>query len=357
MSHRKPVTYALLVAFLLIASVLGAYSVNAQGTTPPAPPTGFQPGQMMDAMGGMLDQMEALLAATDHAAHLQMAPAMLKILEGMQELGQPVTEQIHGRSGPEHEAQMQRMGESSARIAALTERLHGMAGHGAAQTPATESAQPAPAAPAAAQMQMQMGQQMQMMGMMMQMMGMMQSRMAGEMMGGQGMQMDPMMEMMGKGMMGKGMMGGEGMMGGGGMGRMGAGSPMTATAEGPAPAPAPAAGDTEQSVEGGGVTVKVTPATLHDESATTLDFAVSLDTHTVELNYDLAQLALLTDNLGNEYAPAAWTPEQSGGHHVGGLLSFADRATILQDGVTEVTLTVKDVAGVAERTFVWSVAE
>lgn len=372
---RKPVAYALLVAVLLIAIFSGAYTANAQTQNPPAPPTAvpaqstppFQPDQMMGAMAGMLDQMDALLAATDHPAHQQMAPAMMKILEGMTELNQPVTEQIHGQSGPGHEAQLQRMGENSARMQAMTERLHGMGGHPAAPAaPAPEGAQPAPAGPGTAQMQM--GQQMQMMGMMMQMMGMMQSQMAGEMMGGQGMQMDPMMgkmmEQMGKGMMGgagmgemmgKGMMGSE-MMDGGGMGQMGAGAPVTGTATATSPAAAPTGG-AEQSVEGGGVTVKVAPLTLTTEDAATLDFALSLDTHTVELNYDLAQLAVLTDNLGNEYTPAAWTPEKSDGHHVGGLLSFGDRATILQDGVTELALNVKDVAGVAERQFTWTIEQ
>ncbi len=363
---RKPVAYALLVVFLLVATVAGTYTADAQTQNPPAAPAAaaqseqtFEPDQMMGAMAGMLDQIDALLAATDHPAHQQMAPAMMKILEGMTELNQPVTEQIHGQSGPGHEAQLQRMGENSARMEAMTERLHGMGGHSAAPAAsAPESTQPAPTGPGSAQMQM--GQQMQMMGMMMQMMGMMHSQMADEMMGGQGMQMDPMMGMMDKmmGQMGKGMMGGAGMgeMMGDGMGRMGAGTPVTDTATGSSPAAAPAGG-AEQSVEGGEVTVKVTPLTLTTADAATLDFAVSLDTHTVELNYDLAQLAVLTDNLGNEYTPAAWTPEKSDGHHVGGLLSFADRAGIVQADVTELTLNVKDVAGVAERLFTWKLEQ
>ncbi len=369
MFTRRPVAYALLALVLLVVSALGANSVNAQN--PPAPPAqssiqetqGFQPDQMMDAMGGMLDQMDALLAATEHAAHQQMAPAMIKILDGMQELGQPVTEQIYSQSGSGHEVQLERMTESDARMKAMTERLHGMAGHSAAPaTPAPESAQPLPAAPAEAQIQM--GQQMQMMGMMMQMMGMMSGAGMmedGQPMGGEMMEMmGPMMQkmgqmqrMMGDGMMGKGMMGGEG------MGSMGAGAPMTGTAVTQSLTAGPTAANetATQNVEGGGVIIKVTPLSLTDADAATLDFAVSLDTHTVELNYDLTQLATLTDNLGNSYAPASWSPDKSDGHHVGGLLSFADRATILQEDVTEVTLIVNDVAGVAERTFVWSVTE
>ena len=365
---RKPVTYALLVVVLLIAAVFGAYTANAQTTNPPTVPAQsptesaqtFQPDQMMGAMAALLDQMDGLLAATAHPDHQKMAPAMMKILEGMAELNEPVTEQIHGQSGAGHETQLQRMTEGAARMQAMKERIHGMLGHDAAPAaPSAESQKASPKDPAASQMQM--GQSMQMMGMMMQMMGMMQSQMAAEMMGGQPMQpmgmMGQMMKQMGQmqEMMGEGMMGKE-MMGAGGMGQMGAGAPMTGTATAASPAAAPAGG-AEQSVEGGGVTVKVTPLTLTNEEAASLDFAVSLDTHTVELNYDLAQLVTLADNLGNTYTPAAWTPEKSDGHHVGGLLSFADRATILQEGVTELTLTVADVAGVAERQFVWSIEQ
>lgn len=112
-----------------------------------------------------------------------------------------------------------------------------------------------------------------------------------------------------------------------------------------------------QSNEGGGVTVKVTPLNLSDATADTLEFEVVLDTHSVELNYDIAQLAILRDNLGNEYTPASWAPEQSGGHHVSGKLSFADRATLLQSGVTELSLDVTNVAGLPSRLFTWTVGE
>ncbi len=390
---RKPVAYLLLVAILLISGFVGAYTVNVQAATPTRAPAqaftqdapAFQPDLMMGAMAAMLDQIDGLLAATEHEAHVAMAPAMMKIIEGMMELNQPVTEQIHGQAGPGHQVQLERMTESAARMQAMAERIHGMMGHaggaptvaapsGAADPHAQHAQEAAPETPVPSKMEM--GETMQMMGMMMQMMGMMQSQMAGEMMGGKAplqggrsmqpmdsdMQMGQMMGMMGQmmGKMGKGMMGdgmmGEGMMGGGGMNQMGAGAPVTgtATADGPSAA---ATAASEQSVEGGGVTVKVTPLTLSAADAVALDFAVSLDTHTVELNYDLAQLALLRDNLGNEYTPAAWTPEQSGGHHVGGLLSFADRATILQSGVTELTLDVTGIAGVPSRLFVWSVEQ
>jgi len=121
--------------------------------------------------------------------------------------------------------------------------------------------------------------------------------------------------------------------------------------------PSGAAEPIAQSIEGGGVTVKVTPLTLTDGTATSLDFEVVLDTHSGELNYDLAELALLRDNLGNEYRPAAWTPGENTGHHVSGLLSFADRAKILQTGVTALELDVTEIASVPSRIFSWNVGE
>lgn len=360
---RKPVAYLLLVVVLLFVGVAGAYTASAQTPTPAAAPVetpaAFQPILMMDAMTAMLEQMDGLLAATEHDAHIAMAPALVKMLEGMTELSQPVTEQIHGQAGPDHEAQLARMTESVSRMQAMTERIHGMMGHGGAAAPAAgedhSAHQAAPAAEdqsahqaapeAAPTDSMSMGQNMQMMS---EMMGMMSQMME---------KMSQMQGMMGEGMMGgKGMMNGKGMMGGEGMGKMNAGSPVTDTAK--AANPSAAADETApQSVEGGGVTVEVTPLTLSDAEAATLDFAISLDTHTVELDYDLAQLVTLTDNLGNEYTPATWTPEGSDGHHVGGVLSFADRATIVQSGVTELTLNVAGVAEVAERLFVWAVGE
>ena len=121
--------------------------------------------------------------------------------------------------------------------------------------------------------------------------------------------------------------------------------------------PQPATAQATQSVEGGSVTVKVTPLTLTDKTATTLNFEVVLETHSVELTYDLAQLAVLRDNLGNEYQPTTWSPDKSSGHHVDGLLSFADRATILQTGVTSLELDVTGIAGIASRLFQWTVGK
>lgn len=43
-------------------------------------------------------------------------------------------------------------------------------------------------------------------------------------------------------------------------------------------------------------------------------------------------------------------PRPISGHYVSGTVNFADRATILQSGVTELTPDVTNIAGVASRT-------
>lgn len=386
MLQRRSLFYAVIVTALLISAVFGAYAVSAQtGTTPTTAATTaegqstqpFTPTQMTGAMTGMMDQMEAMMAAApDDAARQRMAPAMMSALNGMMGLNQAMMEQMGQMPGTDRQAMTGPMMESMTRMTGMMGRMQPMMGSGSPMT-GTQAMGPMGGG-------MQMGQMMGMMGQMMQMMGtgMMGGGMTGDaspmtgtmpMTGTQAMgPMDGAMPMGGNAQMGQmmGMMGmmmqmmgrmhamhgmtGDGMMGGAGMGPMGATSAVTGTA----PATHAATGEAApQSIEGGGVTVKVTPLNLGDATADTLDFEVVLDTHSVELNYDIAQLATLTDNLGNEYTPAAWTPEQSSGHHVSGKLSFADRATVLQSGVTELTLDVTGVAGVASRAFTWTVGE
>jgi hypothetical protein len=77
---------------------------------------------------------------------------------------------------------------------------------------------------------------------------------------------------------------------------------------------------------GGGVTVKVSRL----EAADAIAFKIVLDTHSVNLDtYDLSQLAVLRTPSGEQIAPLGW--------EAGPLL-----------------LVIRDVAGVAERTFSWA---
>lgn len=105
---------------------------------------------------------------------------------------------------------------------------------------------------------------------------------------------------------------------------------------------------------GGGVTVKVSRLDAADAVA----FKVVLDTHSVNLDaYDLSQLAVLRTPSGEEIAPLAWDAP-AGGHHREGTLSFpsatADGAPLVQPDGGQLLLVIRDVAGVAERTFGWA---
>ncbi len=103
----------------------------------------------------------------------------------------------------------------------------------------------------------------------------------------------------------------------------------------------------------GMVSVDVTPINLTDPGDS-LDFEVSLNTHSVNLNMDVASLASLNTDNGNTVKGIAWDGG-SGGHHVSGKLSFP--ASIggksILDGATTLTLTIKNIDA-PERVFTWS---
>lgn len=126
-----------------------------------------------------------------------------------------------------------------------------------------------------------------------------------------------------------------------------------AQAEVAAPESAAAAGPGETLVdEQGAVAVAVTPRSL-DPGATALDFEVALNTHSVDLSMNLAELATLTTDAGTQVAASSWDAPQ-GGHHVSGVLSFpalGEDGSLL-DGVTTLTLTLVNVDA-PERTFTW----
>lgn len=102
----------------------------------------------------------------------------------------------------------------------------------------------------------------------------------------------------------------------------------------------------------GAVTFKITPRNL-DAAGTTLDFDVVLDTHSVDLAWDLAAQATLATNTGREASGQSWPIGT--GHHVEGLLTFPANTPDgkpLLDGATTLTLTIMD-TDVPERVFVW----
>jgi hypothetical protein len=117
----------------------------------------------------------------------------------------------------------------------------------------------------------------------------------------------------------------------------------------------PAAGDTgglTRADEQGAVTFEVTALNL-DAGTDSLEFDVSMNTHSVDLSMDLAQLSTLTTDTGLSLQAGKWdaTP---GGHHVEGKLIFPatqDGKSVL-DGAGKLTLTIVDVDA-PSRAFEW----
>ncbi len=109
-------------------------------------------------------------------------------------------------------------------------------------------------------------------------------------------------------------------------------------------------GVSPQTLNGRGVSVRVTPVALGDGSpAATFD--VAMNTHSVDLSYDLAELATLRLDDGTELAASGWTGAL-GGHHVSGQLTFLGPDLA---GVQSVELVLRDVADVPAWTFAWDV--
>lgn len=105
--------------------------------------------------------------------------------------------------------------------------------------------------------------------------------------------------------------------------------------------------------EQGFVEVAVTPLNLNAPDET-LKFSVGLNTHSIDLSMDLAQLATLEADNGRDVQALLWDAPR-GGHHVSGVLSFptvVDGAKLLEDA-TRLTLKIMDL-NVAERSFTWS---
>jgi len=95
------------------------------------------------------------------------------------------------------------------------------------------------------------------------------------------------------------------------------------------------------------VRIDVTPLQL--ESGRPTRFEMRLNTHTVELNHNLTEIAELRDDKDSEYQPVKWEGSPPGGHHRSGFLEFPN----LGASVTSVVLILRDVAGVPVREFRW----
>ena len=103
-----------------------------------------------------------------------------------------------------------------------------------------------------------------------------------------------------------------------------------------------------QSNEAGSVTITVLPRIA--ESTDRWEFAITLDTHSVELSQDIAAISVLRDDTAGTYAPLVWEGNPPGGHHREGTLVFAPITPLPQT----ITLDIRDGADEKARTFRWA---
>ena len=106
----------------------------------------------------------------------------------------------------------------------------------------------------------------------------------------------------------------------------------------------------------GAVEFAVTPLNLTTPSET-LDFEVSLNTHSVDLAWDLAAQSALATDTGLAVKGLSWPV--GGGHHYEGTLTFLAKTAEgkpLLVGATKLTLTIQD-AGAPSRVFEWALSK
>jgi len=97
----------------------------------------------------------------------------------------------------------------------------------------------------------------------------------------------------------------------------------------------------------GQVTVTVTPTALSSDA---WRFEVRFDTHVAPITQDLVAVSSLSDDKGHREQPLAWQGDPPGGHHRKGVLLF--RPISPPPGV--ITLHIRRVGGIADRSFTWT---
>ena len=78
-------------------------------------------------------------------------------------------------------------------------------------------------------------------------------------------------------------------------------------------------------------------------------FEVSFNTHQGSLDFEVAQVAFLEDDKGNDYKALKWEGDAPAGHHRSGKLYFE----AVKEGAGKVALRIEGVYGVPERVFEW----
>jgi YHS domain-containing protein len=96
------------------------------------------------------------------------------------------------------------------------------------------------------------------------------------------------------------------------------------------------------------VKVKVTPQEIR--LGEPIKFKIVFDTHSVDLSFDPAAIATLEFGHGVVVRPDKWEGAIPGGHHRAGVLIFNS----IPNDAKSLKLTLQNVAGVPERTFIWN---
>jgi hypothetical protein len=129
----------------------------------------------------------------------------------------------------------------------------------------------------------------------------------------------------------------------------------TPSTEASKPADTPAPVSLARTDNQGAVEFVVEPLNLN-ESGETLDFSVVMDTHSVDVGWDLAALAMLETGSGSQVGATGWPV--GGGHHYGGTLSFPrfepDGDDLLA-GASVLRLIIRG-TDVPERVFTWEIS-
>ena len=80
-------------------------------------------------------------------------------------------------------------------------------------------------------------------------------------------------------------------------------------------------------------------------------FEVRMNSHSETLAEDMVAVSSVKDSAGRIYQATAWQGSEPGGHHRTGVLEFPK----LENNTESITLIIRKVAKVPQRTFEWSV--
>ena len=77
------------------------------------------------------------------------------------------------------------------------------------------------------------------------------------------------------------------------------------------------------------------------------EFQIAINTHSVDLDFDLTEISTLYDDAGNAYKPLKWDGSEPDGHHRNGILKFSS----INSNAKSIKLVITDTA---TREFNWN---